>query len=405
MIRYFLSRLLRNVLSIFLFMTALFFTTGALPGDYTYSFLIAPEQREAMQEALGLTRPLIVRYWEWLRHMLTGTLGWSLASRQTVRQTLAEYLPGTLFLFLTATIIAFVIGVSLGKIIAWRRGSAVDKLASIGGVWFYSSFAPLVAVLLVQITRGRLGWSMPPPIARRGLQGAMFVPTRIESTGQLGRIQSMVIYLTDAQSLMMKLLLTVVGSLALLGGLLWITRNVHYWKHQIRVAGTFLIVIAAVLAWLVSGQAPEAGSLLHLTAIPLLTLVLILAGEPMLLMRATMLETVRDEYVIAAQAKGLPDRQVRDQHAARNALLPVLSRVLLSLPLALTGSLVVEAIFSWPGIGSLLLYAADVKDYDVIIGIVAVVGGMVVLAHLLLDILTAVMDPRVRRTAAWKGGE
>lgn len=406
MARYLLGRLIRNTISLFLFLTVIFLIVESLPGDYVTNFALftTPEQREAMREEMGLDRPVWLRYLDWLRSFFVGGGGWSLSGQRPVREMIVSRLPGTLYLFIPASIISFAVGVWLGKLVAWRRGQIVDTLVSLGSMWLYASFLPLVAFLLVQLTSGRLGWQMPSLLGRSpGLQGVMFQPEGIQPVGMMGRAQRLQLFLIDQQPLMNALLLTFLGSLILLLGLLRITRRVRKRRGLVRILGVVLIVAAAVAGWVASGKAGEAESLLYYTALPMLTLVLVLLGEPMLLMRTTMMETMRDEYVMAARAKGLPNHVIRDRHAARTALLPVVSRVLLSLPFAFTGSLVVETLFSWPGIGSLLLFTVDNKDYSVVIGIIALIGGLVVLAHVVLDLLNLVLDPRVRSTAAWKG--
>jgi peptide/nickel transport system permease protein len=85
--------------------------------------------------------------------------------------------------------------------------------------------------------------------------------------------------------------------------------------------------------------------------LPVLNVTLISFGGTMLLMRNSMLETIREDYVMAAKAKGLPDSKVRDDHAARNALLPVVTSFVLSLALAIDGGIITETLFSWPGWG------------------------------------------------------
>lgn len=407
MTRYLVRRAVRNVLTLFFFVTALFFILESLPGDYTHSFILTPEQRAVLQESLGLNQPIMARYWGWLKSALSGGLGWSLIGQRPVRQMIGEYLPGTLLLFLIATTISMALGMWLGKLIAWRRGRIVDTLVSVSSMWLYTSFPPLIAFLLVQATKGKLGWQIPLRLSggiQAGLQWAMFTATDILPSGEEGRIQRLKTYLFGAQPLMLQILLTILACLVAVVLLLWLTREMRRGQKAVRLAAVALIAIAAVTGWALSEQAAAVRNILYYTALPLFTLVAVLMGEPMLLMRTTMMESMRDEYVTTAQAKGLPDRRVRDQHAARTALLPVVSRMLLSVPFALTGSLVIETIFSWPGLGSLLLYAVDMKDYAVVLGILIIIGFIVVLSHMLLDILNLVMDPRVRSTARWQGG-
>ena len=116
----------------------------------------------------------------------------------------------------------------------------------------------------------------------------------------------------------------------------------------------------------------------------------------MLLTRNSMLETMREDYVAAARAKGLPEATVRDRHVARNALLPVITSLVFSLAFAIDGGVIIETIFSWPGMGQTLVSAAQQEDLPLAVGAFVFVGAFVLLAHLAVDILYALLDPRIR---------
>ena len=113
-----------------------------------------------------------------------------------------------------------------------------------------------------------------------------------------------------------------------------------------------LIVLGAVaipIAWAFTGVAYLALDILRHMILPIATLTLISFAGTMLLTRNSMLETMREDYVMAARAKGLPEKVVRDRHAARNALLPVITSLVYSLIFAIDGSVIIEGVFSWPG--------------------------------------------------------
>ena len=130
--------------------------------------------------------------------------------------------------------------------------------------------------------------------------------------------------------------------------------------------------------------------------LPVATLTLISFAGTMLLTRNSMLETVREDYVTAARAKGLPEGQVRDRHAARNALLPVVTSLVYSLLFAIDGSVIVESVFSWPGIGLTLLEAVRSEDLPLVMGAIVFIGLLSLIAHLVVDVLYAWLDPRIR---------
>jgi peptide/nickel transport system permease protein len=112
--------------------------------------------------------------------------------------------------------------------------------------------------------------------------------------------------------------------------------------------------------------------------------------------RATMLEVLHQDYIRTAKAKGLGSNRVNFRHALRNALIPVVTLLGLSLPSLIAGAAITEAIFSWPGLGSLGLQAVGERDYPVVMAFVLLGGIAVVLGNLIADILYGVVDPRIK---------
>ena len=136
--------------------------------------------------------------------------------------------------------------------------------------------------------------------------------------------------------------------------------------------------------------------LLRHLALPAITLALLLAVAIARYQRSAMLEVLPADFVRTARAKGLPERRVMMRHALRNALLPVITLVGLSLPMLLGGALFVERIFGWPGMGEIALGAIASRDYALITATVVISGTLVAAGSLLADLLSAVVDPRVR---------
>jgi peptide/nickel transport system permease protein len=138
------------------------------------------------------------------------------------------------------------------------------------------------------------------------------------------------------------------------------------------------------------------GSAIFHSLLPALTIVLTSVAGWMLQMRNVMITTIGDDYVIAAQAKGLPNRRVIFTYAARNALLPQLQGFGLALGFVVSGALVMEIVFSYPGIGLLLLNAVTSNDYPLMQAIFLVITFAVLLANLIVDIIIVLADPRAR---------
>jgi peptide/nickel transport system permease protein len=135
--------------------------------------------------------------------------------------------------------------------------------------------------------------------------------------------------------------------------------------------------------------------LVHLV-LPVLTLTLVMAAGIARYTRGQMLEVIRQDYIRTARAKGLPPRTVIFKHALRNSLLPVITLLGLYLPLLFSGSVFVEVIFSWPGMGRVIVEAIFQRDYPVVMATSFIFALVVVLGSLIADILYAVADPRIR---------
>ncbi|RJQ74941.1 MAG: ABC transporter permease [Desulfobacteraceae bacterium] len=136
--------------------------------------------------------------------------------------------------------------------------------------------------------------------------------------------------------------------------------------------------------------------ILHHMALPLLTLFLIHFGSYLLIMRSSMLDTLSEDYIYTARAKGLPETMIRDRHAAPNAALPVITSVGLSLAFSINGGALTEKVFSWPGIGRELVNAVSNSDYPLALACFLLIAGVVLAANLVVDLLYAFLDPRIR---------
>ena len=133
----------------------------------------------------------------------------------------------------------------------------------------------------------------------------------------------------------------------------------------------------------------------HHMMLPLLTLFIIHVGSYLLLMRSSMLSVLKEDYILTARAKGLTDRVIRNRHAAKNAALPVVTSVGLSLAFSINGGALTEQIFTWPGIGRELIFAVSNNDYPLAQGCFLLIAAVVLSANLIVDLLYAWLDPRI----------
>ena len=147
---------------------------------------------------------------------------------------------------------------------------------------------------------------------------------------------------------------------------------------------------------------PDAGmwakilDVIHHMVLPLTTLFLIHFGSYLLIMRSSMLETLKEDYIITGRAKGLTEKVIRNHHAAPNAALPVVTSVGLSLAFSINGGALTETVFTWPGIGRELVFSVSQNDYPLAQASFLLISIVVLISNLVVDILYAYLDPRIR---------
>jgi len=318
--RYFVRRLLVYI-PVGLLVTLLVFILADLapgdPADWLYSpeLNMTYEEIQAIKESMGLNRPPLVRYIQWLGQALRGNLGYRTKNGDPVGPLIAVRLGRTLILGGVATTFGIVVGLSLGIYTALHQYSWFDHLS--GALAF-------------------LGISMP----------AFFV-------GILG------LYIFG-----LKLEWFPIGGITTAGGDPSDVKDFLY----------HLILPAALLS-----SNHVAGYFRY--------------------MRMSMLEVLHADYLTTARAKGMRERIVILAHALRNALLPVVTVIGLSIPGLFGGALFIETIFAWPGMGMLFIDGVNARDYPLIMGVALVMTTVILLANLLTDIAYSLVDPRIRLEA------
>ena len=378
---YLLRRAGQMVLTLFLIITFAFFLVQAQPGDYATFYALnpdlPPDVREELRAAFGLDKPLWEQYLIHLKNTVTGNFGVSFGHfPRPVIDVLAERVPRTAVLFLSATVLSFYIGFFLGKAIAWRRGGLLEYTATISGATLFTVFTPAFALMMIWVFAFRLGWLpvgkfLDPLVWRNAEVTANFVFGQMLLTAALFTLFAFLVLFVLKQT----------GRAGL-----------GKWALPLIVVGG----VAALAIWFLSGIGGLALDILKHMVLPIATLTLISFAGTMLLTRNSMLETVREDYVMAARAKGLPEKQVRDRHAARNALLPVVTSLVYSLIFAIDGSVIIEGVFSWPGTGLTLLQAVRTEDLPLVMGAMVFIGLFSLLAHVIVDVLYVYLDPRIR---------
>jgi peptide/nickel transport system permease protein len=383
MIKFLLGRLAQMLVLFVMFLSIVWGMLQLMPGDISDTLIGNPDipmsARIDLRERLGLDRPLHEQYFTYITNFFRGEMGVSFSRYpQDVSTVLWNALPRTLVLFLTATLFAFWLGFKTGKLIAWRRGAKTEQGLIVGGIFLQTVFYPWFAIVMLWLFGFYLGWF---PIGR-------FIDARLWQGSPY-----------NANDVFQQMIVSVLVASALYLIARWVvkrySRNLLTQNRLNTVAGV-LTIAGLLLFWWVHPATTYVADIAHHTMLPVITLGLVAFGATMLLTRSAMLETLGEDYILTARAKGLPDWQIRDRHAARNAMLPVTTALVLALAFVIGGGIVTETIFSWPGMGLIFLQAIAVSDIPLAVGALSITGVLALVGHLVADVLYAVLDPRIR---------
>jgi peptide/nickel transport system permease protein len=321
-----------------------FFVLRGMPGVDPLAAYIAPglpisqEALKSLRHELHLDEPLPVQYVYYVSGLVRGDWGYSRTAAQPVLSALLGRLPATVELAFFAVLLSAGIGVPAGVVAALRKDRLPDvavRVVSITGISFPVFWLGIILQLVFFYYLGQLGL---PNLPSRG---------RIDDT------------------------IALVTPLA-------------------PVTGLYLV------DGLVRGNLSFFGSAVRHLILPAFALSLISLAAIVRIMRASMLEVLRQDYILLARSKGLPLRIVVLRHALRNAITPVLTTAGTTLGILLGGAVVVETVFSWPGMGSLAAQGILNNDSVLVVGFTLFVATMMVVVNLVVDVLYAVVDPRVR---------
>jgi peptide/nickel transport system permease protein len=310
--KYVLGRLLAAIPTLFGVTVIAFLIVHLIPGDPVMVMFGSepdPIVMERLRALYGLDKPLPVQYFTWLKNMLSGNMGHSIRLNQPIIEMIAERLPRTLILTISATVLSLLIALPAGVLAAYRQNSWLD----------------------LSITGGSLLGMATPGFW---------------------------------QGIMLLILFAVYWPILPLGG--WADPGVDF---------------PGFLARLV---------------LPSITLGTSLAAVSTRILRSSMLEVLKMEYVTVARAKGLHERRVILKHALRNALIPTLTVVAMQIGYLMGGTIVIERVFAYPGLGLLLLSAVQERDYPLIQAQILVFASFFVAVNLITDLFYSLIDPRIR---------
>jgi peptide/nickel transport system permease protein len=310
-----------------------FFLFRVLPGDPVRLLFRNPRLSGDVQETLrvqfGLDKPVWLnterlaagdlgglfdtQFSAYIANLLQGNLGFSFTDRTPVAELLGERVGQTVLLVLTGEAVAIVLGVLVGMVAAWRRGTRLDLLALIIGLFTWALPTFFLGIILLILARGILP------------TGGMVTPGLYEQ-----------------------------GTL-------------DYWLD----VGRHMIL-------------------------PALTLAIVTFSNYLLIMRSSVVEVLAEDYILTAKAKGLSTFRILRDHAFKNAILPMVTIIALSLGFVVGGAIQIETVFSWPGVGRLVFESVAKQDYPVLQGAFLLLAVSVILANLVADILYTLLDPRIK---------
>jgi len=332
-LRVYIVRRILVAIPMILILLSIVFLIMRVAGDPVSAILggHAPrEQIERIKEQLGLNKPLILQFSDYLGQLLRGNLGQSLIwGQRPVIDEIWDHFPATLELSICAFIISIVIGIFTGMIAATNANKFVDHAFRLYGIITYGLFIPWIGIMLQLLFGVYLGVL---PIG--GRIGILMEPKNI--TG-----------------------LYVIDSL--------LTFNMDSFVSAIK----------------------------HLI-LPSVTLGVYLSGIYTRLTRTNLMEVLGKDFIKAARARGLPEKIVVYRHGLKNAFIPILTMMGLQFALLLVGAVLTEITFSWPGMGTLLFERITYRDFTTVQGIVVFFALIVVTVNLLVDIVYAYIDPRIR---------
>ncbi|MER6219922.1 ABC transporter permease [Streptomyces sp. 900105755] len=334
--RYLVVRFLLIIPTVLILVSLVFFLMR-LTGDpisAAFGDRLTPDQLQAKLHQAGYDRPLLTQYLDYLRSLATGDFGRTVTDNQPVTHVLGTYGAATVELACYALLVALVIGVPLGMVAASYRDRAPDAVLRLFAILTYATPVFFGGLLLKLVFAIWLGWLPSSGRASTGVQ--LFLQDQTSTTG---------VYLIDA---------------------------------------------------LRSGDGTAIADVLRHAVLPGLALGLLVAGVLLRLVRTNLIGTLSAEYVEAARSRGVAPLRLVTRHATRPALIPVVTVLGLQVAGLLGGAVLTETTFEWKGLGYELAHYLTVRDFPAVQGIVALFAVVVAVTNFLVDVVAALIDPRVR---------
>lgn len=336
---YIAKRIVYMIVLLFLVITLNFFIFMLMPGDPTTLFVnpmkFTKEEVERLRDIWGLNDPLHVRYLKYCWNLLTFNFGNSIHTGLSIYEEISWRLPYTILLIGGSTILSMIIGILIGVVVAYKRGTWIDSLNVSFALTVYSLPVFWMGLVFLMIFAGYFHWF---PLA-----GAF--PREWLLAGK--------------------------------------------WPQPLAVFNIFGLNVTVP-------SFVEIIERIRHAFLPLLTLTLFQYGGWLLLTRATMIEALTEDYILTARAKGVKTRTLLLKHALKNASLPLITSAALSFGFMFSGAIITETVYTWPGMGTFIWTAIATLDYPVLQAVFFIIALCVIVANFIADLTYGMIDPRIK---------
>ena len=334
--RYILTRALLIIPTVFILVTLVFFVMRATGDPITAALggRLTPDQLAERISEAGYDRPIFVQYFEYLGNVLTLDFGNTISDNRPVIEILTTYGAATAELVGYSLVVALLIGVPLGMVAASRRDKAPDAALRVFAILGYATPVFFIGLMLKLIFSVNLGWF--PVAGRLSTAGELQMARITNGTG---------FYLLDALRL---------GDWALIQD-----------------------------------------ALMH-AVLPAVALGLLTGGVFLRLVRTNLIGTLEQPYIESARSRGVSERRLITAHGLRPALIPVITVMGMQIAMSLGGAVLTETTFEWKGLGFMLAHYMSARDFAAVQGIVMLMAIIVAITNFIVDVVAALIDPRVR---------
>lgn len=334
--RYILVRFLLIFPTVFILVTVVFFLMRSTGDPITAALggRLTPDQLAERIHAAGYDRPLVVQYVEYLGNLIQGDFGRTSTDNRPVTEILSMYGAATFELVFFSLIVALAVGVPLGMVAARHRDHWQDAVLRVFAILGYATPVFFIGLILKLVFAVNLGWL---PLSGR---------VSIAGEAKMSRIQ---------------------------GG-----------------SGLYLLDALQI------GDFKLAGDVLYHAILPAIALGLLTGGVFLRLVRTNVIGTFEQPYIDSARSRGVGERRLVRKHALRPALIPVITVMGMQIAMSLAGAVLTETTFEWKGLGFMLAQYMTARDYVAVQGIVMLMAVIVAVTNFIVDIVAALIDPRVR---------